>query len=155
MSAFERPRPGPKHEVLKKLTTKWSGEEVMHPSQWSPEEKRTIGSSEGRMLEDFFAVCDYVQRDGDEVTFRGHGVYGYDGATDEYTMHWFDTMGGPGGVARGKFEGNVLTFENESPMGKHRYRYTFEDGRTLFQMSMSHDGGESWSANMDATYIHA
>ncbi len=103
------------------------------------------------MLDGFFAVSDYVQRNGDEVTFRGHGVYSWDPAASCYKMYWFDSMGGPGGLADGQLEGNVLTFQSESPMGKHRYRYTFSDNETKFEMAMSEEG-ESWQDLMVGLY---
>ncbi len=145
------PRPGPEHEVLKKLSGRWQGSETMMPSPWSPEQQERHGRIEARVLEGFFVVSDYEQRMGDQVTFRGHGVYSYDPPKQEYVMYWFDSMGGAGGVARGKFQGNQLTFENTSPMGRHRYRYTFEAKTTVFEMSMSPDGKE-WHLLMKGTY---
>lgn len=149
MGGFEMPRPGPEHEVLKQMTGAWVGAETLFPSPWSPETRERMGHIRARMLDGFFAISDYEQKSGDEVTFRGHGVYGFDPSSEEYVMYWVDSMGGAGGVARGTLEGNVLTFQNESPMGHHRYRYTFGDGTMRFQMAMSKDGA-SWSELMDS-----
>ena len=66
-------------------------------------------------------------------------------------MYWFDSMGGAGGVAKGKFENDTLTFLNTSPMGHHRYRYTFGDGETVFEMAMSPDG-DNWTTMMEGRY---
>lgn len=145
------PRPGREHETLARLTGAWIGDETMYPSPWSPEERKTTARIQARLLDGFYAVSDYEQRDGDEVTFRGHGVYAWDPATKEYLMYWFDSMGGPGGVARGTLEGNQLTFRNETPMGHSRYRYTFHDDETVFEMAMSPDG-EAWQDMMRARY---
>ena len=151
MTAHEMPTPGPKHDVIKRLAGRWIGEEKMMPSPWSPEAQERTGFIDARMLEGFFVVSDYEQKAGDEVTFRGHGVYSYDPQEDAYVMYWFDSMGGAGGVAKGGYENGVLTFRNTSPMGHHRYRYTFSEGETKFEMAMSSDG-EAWNDLMVATY---
>ena len=145
------PMPGPQHENLAKLAGSWSGEETMFPSPWSPEEQQRHGAIEARVLEGFFVVSDYVQKAGDQVTFRGHGVYSWDPNEEVYVMYWFDSMGGAGGIAKGHLEGNQLTFRNTSPMGHHRYRYTFNDGETVFEMAMSQDG-ENWQDSMKGVY---
>lgn len=41
--------------------------------------------------------------------------------------------------------------ETLSPMGRHRYRYTFRDGGYRFEMSVSPDG-ESWQPLMEGDY---
>ncbi|MCP3918916.1 MAG: DUF1579 domain-containing protein [bacterium] len=145
------PQPGPEHERLAQLAGEWKGEEIMSPSPWSPVEQRRVGHIRARMLEGFFVVSDYEQTMDGEVAFRGHGVYSWDPAAGEYVMYWFDSMGGAGGVARGHLEGNQLTFQNTSPMGHHRYRYTFEDGGMVFEMAMSPDG-EEWQTLMKGQY---
>ena len=152
---FEMPRPGPQHEILARFVGSWVSEERLLPSPWSPEEQQRTGAITSRMLNGFFLIGDYEQRDGDEVTFRGHGVYSWDPAAEEFVMHWFDSMGGAGGLARGTFADDVLTYRNTSPMGHHRYRYTFQpDGSYRFEMAMSEDG-ETWNTLMDAVYRRA
>lgn len=148
---FDMPKPGPEHQKLSALCGRFVGEERMLPSPWSPEEQTRTGTLHARMLEGFFVISDYEQHMGDQVTFRGHGVYGWDPQKECYRMYWFDSMGGAGGIADGHMEGNVLTFRNESPMGHHRYRYTFEEGQTIFEMAMSQDG-ENWSVSMIGHY---
>ena len=148
---MQPPTPGPEHEVLARLAGNWAGNETMMPSPWSPEQQERYGTIQARVLDGFFVISDYEQRMDDNVTFRGHGVYSWDPAAEEYVMYWFDSMGGAGGVARGHFEGNQLSFQNTSPMGHHRYRYTFEAGETVFEMAMSPDG-ESWQTLMEGRY---
>lgn len=145
------PVPGPEHENLAKLAGEWSGEETMFASAWCPEERKVFGRIKARVLENFFVVSDYEQKHGDQVSFRGHGVYAWDPQEKQYVMYWFDSMGGPGGIAKGRLEGNQLTFRNTSPMGHHRYRYTFGDGTTTFEMSMSADG-KAWNTLMVGHY---
>lgn len=148
---FEMPRPGPAHAKLKQLSGRWAGPETMLPSPWSPQEEQRFGRIDARVLEGFFVISEYEQKAGDQVTFRGHGVYSYDPKAEEYVMYWFDSMGGAGGVARGRLEGNQLTFQNTSPMGHHRYRYTFHQGETVFEMAMSQDGSK-WDVMMVGKY---
>ena len=150
---FEMPKPGPEHAYLARLAGRWSGEEVMAPSPWDPGGSNRTSTCEATMLEGFFLVTNYEQRDesGETVTFRGHGVYSWDPGEGCYVMYWFDSMGGPGGIAHGKAEGDVLTFQNSSPMGQHRYRYTFEEGGYLFEMAMSQDG-EQWQTLLKGSY---
>jgi hypothetical protein len=148
---FEMPTPGADHEVLARLCGDYVGDEMMFASEWCPEQQERRGRISARMLEGFFAVSDYEQRDGEQVTFRGHGVYSWDSAKSCYRMYWFDSMGGSGGLAEGTLDGNVLTFQNTSPMGHHRYRYTFHDDHTLFEMAFSPDG-DTWRPQLEARY---
>ena len=148
---WQMPTPGPEHQNLAKLAGSWTGEETMFPSPWNPEESQRTCRIEARVLEGFFVVSDYEQKAGEEVTFRGHGVYSWDPQEQTYKMYWFDSMGGAGGVATGRMEGNQLTFHNTSPIGQHRYRYTFEEGRTIFEMAMSQDG-DQWQTQMKGHY---
>ncbi len=149
---FQMPQPGPEHEKLAQMAGEWVGEETLAPSPWSPEEQTRHGHLSARVLDRFFVVSDYEQKDAEgQVTFRGHGVYSWDAKEEVYRMHWFDSMGGAGSLAKGRIEGNVLTFENSSPMGRHRYQYTFGDGTQTFEMSMSPDG-ENWQQLMIANY---
>ena len=149
------PKPGTEHEALARMAGTWNGEETMMPSPWSPKKESRTGRTTSRMLEGFFLVSDYEQRAGAKVAFRGHGVFSWDQKAEQYVMYWFDSMGGAGGVATGGLEGNVLTFRNTSPMGQHRYRYTFEpDGAYRFDIAMSQDG-KDWQSLMEARYTKA
>jgi len=152
------PTPGPEHAQLARLAGTWLGEETMHPSSWTPQARQATSKITCDMLLDgFFLVSDYEQYSGDTVTFRGHGVYGWDPHKERFTMHWFDSMGmDPGAPALGTLEGNRLEFRNESPMGMHRYVYEFQDdGTYTFHMGVSNDGGETWQAQMDGKYRKA
>ena len=149
---MEMPRPSAEAErLVQALSGTWEGPETMHPSPWSPEPAQRVGRYTNRTLDGFFLLVDYEQRDGEQVTFRGHGVYSWDAREEVYTMYWFDSMGGAGGISKGRMEGDVLTFETTSPMGQHRYQYTFGDGSKTFEMSMSPDG-ENWQQFMKANY---
>lgn len=137
---MEMPTPGAEHQTLARLSGSWVGEETMLPSPWSPQSETRRGSLRSHMLDGFFLVTDYEQKSGDQVSFRGHGVFSWDPQEKHYVMYWFDSMGGAGGVATGHLQGNQLIFANTSPMGHHRYIYTLSDGGYEFEMAMSQDG---------------
>lgn len=155
MSSSHGQSPGPEHQILAQLSGTWEGPEVLMPAPGTQEKHQRMGRIQARMLEQFFLISDYVQKQDDAVTYRGHGVYSYDARERKYVMYWFDSMGGAGGVAKGEYADGVLTFLNHSPMGQHRYRYTFLPGkdapsagraapsRLRFEMSMSRDG-KAW-----------
>lgn len=149
--SHEMPKPGPEHAVLARLSGHFRGDEVMMANGWCPEQMQSTGTIRARMLDGFFVISDYEQKIGDRVTFKGHGVYSWDPHRKCYRMYWFDSMGGPGGIADGQMSGDVLTFENTSPMGRHLYRYTFAADHTRYEMAVRPEGGE-WMPLMDATY---
>ena len=146
------PRPNEHHERLATLAGNWIGEETMHASPWGE-----AGSGDGRIaaridLEGFFLVSDYVQERDGRVTYRGHGVYGWDEKQQCYTMHWFDSLGSPvGGPALGTWDGDRLVFSHQTPMGHSRYVYDFEEAAYRFRIENSQDG-QQWTVFMEARY---
>ena len=104
-------------------------------------------------LSDLFLITDYQQFRGEEVTFRGHGVYGYDPETDRYSMYWFDSMTGGGFIvpARGTWVGDTLVFQREGPTGHGRYTYVVGEKGYEFKMEHSPDG-ETWNVLMTSVY---
>ncbi len=151
---MEMPKPGNAHELLARFSGKWSIAETMHPSPWDPKGGTAQGRTEYRMACDgFFLVCDYEQlRDG-VVTYRGHGVYGWDDRAKKHTMHWFDSMGmDPGAPALGDWKDDTLVFQHATRMGFTRYRYRWESReRFTFEIASSQDG-ETWTTFLDSVY---
>jgi hypothetical protein len=132
----------------------WSGDEQLHPSRWDPTGGPAFGRLRARaILDGFFVATDYVEERDGRVTYRGHGVYGWDASRERYTMYWFDNAGaGPPAPALGAWEGNVLTFESRTPQGPCRYVYAYEaDGRVQFRIQISQDGTH-WTTLMEARY---
>ena len=151
---MQMPQVTEQHRKLYALAGSWTGEEKMFPSPWDPKGGMATGRSQTRVdLDGFFVVCDYVQERDGKVTYRGHGVYGWDAKEECYTMHWFDSMGGNGTPpAKAKWEGNTLAFASQSMMGHSRYVYLFEgDGRYTFRIEHSRDG-KDWSTFLMAHY---
>lgn len=135
----------------------WTIAETTHPSPWDPKGFASVGRSEYRLgCGGSFLICDYEQLRGGEVTFRGHGVYGWDAAKNKLTMHWFDSTGiDPGAPALGEFDGDTLTFQRVTSAGHARYEYRFESpDRFAFRIEHSRDGGE-WSMFLESVYTRA
>lgn len=152
---MQMPQVQEQHKKFAQLAGKWKGEEKIHPSPWDPVGGTATARIEARIdLDGFFLVSDYVEERGGRVSYRGHGVYGWDPKESSYTMHWFDSMGGGGYTlpAKGQWTGNTLTFQHETPMGMARYVYNFEgEGRYTFKIENSQDGKE-WKPFMEARY---
>lgn len=154
---MDMPKPGDPHKKLSALVGDWSGGETLHPSPWDPAGGSAIGSVSNRWIVDGFAVVqEYEQRRGGQVTFRGHGVFWYDPARDEYVMHWWDSMGGTGGEYRGRFEGDRLMLGAPMPQGGHsRTSWTLAGPDAhVFRMEVSPDG-ETWHPAMEGQYRKA
>lgn len=152
------PKPGPAHAHLARLAGTWDGEETMHPSPWAPEGMVAKALTVNRpALGGFGVVTDYEQRQGEQVTFSGHGVHTADSETGEHVLHWFDCMGGQREEFRGKWEGDRLTLrssrEASGPMPPHtRIIYIFESPTQFkMQMALSTDG-ETWAPLVDGVY---
>jgi hypothetical protein len=150
---MDMPKPTDAHKKLEKLAGTWRGEETMHPSPLDPQGGTAEASLSSRVGLDGFAVIgDYEQSRGGHVTFRGHSVFTFDAAKDEYVLHWFDVMGQGADQFRGRFEGDSLTLTQAGPRGQNRMTYTFtDDGRMNSKMEMSPDGTR-WSTLFEGVY---
>jgi hypothetical protein len=157
MSHFEMPKPNEHHAKLAALAGTWQGKETLFPSQWVPETRSAEARVTARMdVGGFFLITDYVEEREGKVNYRGHGVFGFCDQEGVYTMYWFDDVS-PGSLvtpAKGRWEGDTLAFENESPMGKGRYVYTLTDGGYTFRIETSRDG-KTWSPMVEGRYTRA
>ncbi|MFQ5504121.1 MAG: DUF1579 family protein [Planctomycetota bacterium] len=148
------PRATAEHRRLEALVGSWSGEETMHPSPWDSKGGTAKGRIETRVgLDGFVVISDYVQERNGTISFRGHAVYSWDAGELCYLMYWFDSMSGaPRGPARGTWEGDTLLFEDQSPMGRSRYRYCFDEADSYGFAIEHRQDGENWMTFMDARY---
>ena len=150
---MDTPKVTDAHEKLERLVGTWVGAEQLNPSPWDPEGGPAEGRVENRRALDGFAVVqDYTQTRNGAVSYRGHGVFGWDAARGVYTMHWWDSMGSPVNTFEGTFEGDVLTLSFAGAQGHHRTTMTFSgsDGYS-FEMDVSPDG-DQWYPFMSGTY---
>jgi hypothetical protein len=151
--AMEMPKPNDQHRKLQRLAGNWSGPETMPPGPWGPGGPAT-GKYVARVdLDGFFVVQDYVQEVAGKVTYRGHGVVGWDARAETFTWYWVDSMGEvPPAPARGRWSDDSLVFEHEGER-KSRYTYTFPDDRTMtLKIEGSQDGGNTWGTFVEGTY---
>lgn len=141
------------HRKLEALVGTWVGAEKMNPSPIDPEGGPAEGRVENRLaLGGFTVVQDYTQTRGGKVSYRGHGVFGFDPARNLYTMHWWDSMGFPVNAFEGTFEDDVLTLSFAGAMGHQRTTFTLTGPDTYdFAMDVSPDGGE-WYPFMTGSY---
>lgn len=129
----------------------------MTPSPWGPG-----GVAHGRYtmrvdIDGFFVIQDYIQEIDGKVSYRGHGVYGWNAAEKLYTWYWVDSMGQVPFPSLGVWEGETLQFQHASG-GERRGRYTirFESDDTFeFQIENSMDAGKTWQAYLQARYKRA
>lgn len=153
---MDMPRPSDAHRKLQALAGAWKAEEQIFPSPWDPKGGPALGKITARTdLDGFFLISDYVEERNGRISYRGHGVYGWDEKNQTYTMYWFDSMGGGGysEPTRGTWEGNTLTFQNQTPIGHTRYVYAFEsEGRYTFRIENSGDGRE-WKTFMEGRFV--
>ena len=151
---MEMPKPTDQHRRLHRLAGEWSGEEKLFPTQWGPGGAATAQVSARVELDGFYVIQDYVENREGRVTFRGHGIFGYDAQAQDYCRYWIDSMGFvPDVPARGHWEGDTLTFRYASPRGHARYTYRFESDQVHhLRLENSHDGGKTFQTFMEATY---
>ncbi len=151
---MEMPKPQEEHRKLQALAGNWVGEETIYPSPWDPKGGTATARVQSRLdLDGFFLITDYVEERGGRASYRGHGVFGWDPEEKCYTMHWFDSTGGVAPApARGRWEGNRLSFEQRTPMGHSRYTYDLDgEGRYALRIENSQDG-KQWTPFMEARY---
>jgi hypothetical protein len=158
MPKMEMPRPGPEHRRLATLAGDWTGEETLFPSPWDAKGGRAKARWHARIdLDGFFLVTDYEQERAGKVTYRGHGVHGFDPKERAYTMCWFDSMGPSSPAAvRGTWEGDTLAYEHRHPMGWARYIYKMKEGdkHFTFRLEQSQDG-KQWVPFVEGTYTRS
>jgi len=151
---MQMPPPTAEHDRLKALVGSWTAEETLHPSAWDPKGGKATATVLSRMdMDGFWLLTDYVQTRDGKVTYRGHGVFGWDPASSSYLMYWFDSMGSIAAApAKGRLDGNRLVFAQQGPMGHSRYTYDFQaEGKYRFSIEHSQDA-KSWATFMDGNY---
>ncbi|MCG3133460.1 MAG: hypothetical protein HMLKMBBP_00628 [Planctomycetes bacterium] len=154
---MQRPAPTPQHDRLAAFEGVWEGGEILHSGPARAVASRATARYEfRRSCGGFFLLLDYEQRQDGEVTYGGHGVYGFDAAKGTYTGQWFDTMGGfyetP---SRGVFEGNTLTLVLANERFKARYCYEFVGADEMTFQIHVHAKSGVWEPYMSGRYRRA
>jgi hypothetical protein len=151
---MEMPKPGEAHARLRALVGRWTGRETLHPAPWDPAGGPATTVVENRSILGGWAVVqEYQQRRNGVANFSGHGVFWFDPGTQQYVMHWIDSMGGTAGEYRGVFDGDVLRLVSALPQGGYS-RCSFDCGtpdRYLFTLEISRDGS-GWAPAIEGDY---
>lgn len=125
----------------------WLGDLQSFPSPWDPAGGVAQGRTQARaILGGMLVSTDYAEERDGVVTFRGHGVYGWDVAAQCYRMYWFDTVQPTPTLlpATGHWNDNVLMFEVATDIAEHRYIYHFlEPGYYEFSIALRR-AGQDW-----------
>jgi len=131
----EMPRPSLAHERLMRFVGHWSGPERLAPSPWGPGGP-AIGRTQYRAALDGMALIqEYEQEQDGQIVFHGHGIMVIEPDTQDVLWWWFDSFGfPPDAPARGRWDGEVLSFEKTTPQGEARYRYEFAGDRYRFMI---------------------
>jgi hypothetical protein len=123
----ERPRPTEAHQRLLRLAGTWEGTEDLSPSPFGPGGPATGRTVFRAAVDGFYLTGDYEETKGGAVSFRGHSVFGVDGASGEVVWFWFDSMGQPPPApSRGRWDGDRLVLHATFPQGKGRYTYALD-----------------------------
>ena len=151
------PQVGEQHRRLQVFVGNWVGEETLLPTAWGPGCSATGRVTCRAACDDFFVVEDYEQERDGRVSFRGHGVFGWDDRLQTFVWYWVDSMGvPPAAAARGHWEGDTLAFTSECEGMTQRYTYRFEGtDRYRFSIESSRDGGGTWQLFMEGAYRRA
>jgi hypothetical protein len=149
------PKPNENHHKLHVLSGKWIGIEKIHPMPWDPAGGDATAESNAIVaFGGFCVIMDYVQTRGGNVSYRGHGVFGWDDKVRKYTMYWFDSMAGAPlcPAAEGTWVGNLLVYVSKNEMGWGRYSYQFEsESKFKFTIETSQDG-QAWTVFLEGEF---
>jgi hypothetical protein len=141
------PKPGPEHELLKKLEGTWDVTTKMTDPQ-TKETKETTGTCTYKAGPGGMWVVSDFQGEFGGGKFEGHGVDGYDSIDKQYVSHWVDSMSPKAMDMRGNWDAEkktmTMTGEGLGMDGKPaKYKSVTEwkdDDTMLFTMNQEQDG---------------
>jgi len=149
------PSPNENHARLDRLVGTWTGDEKMNQTPFSAAATAVGRYVHRRDLDGFFLLQDYQQERNGKISYRGHGVFGYDNEKKQYTWYWVDSFGMPPATpSRGQWDGDTLLFENQwGELQRGRYTYQFSgDDAFMFRLENTQDGGKTWLILMEGNY---
>ncbi len=132
----------------------FAGEEILYPCPWLPEGGSAQGFFTGvSQFGGLVTMMDYRQERDGEVSYQGHGVFGWDDKACCYNKLWADSMGGmPDHLLKGHWQGESLVFQDAGEGFHVRYCYTpQQDGSFTFALRNSQNG-EDWQTFMEGNY---
>lgn len=129
------PKPGPEHDILRKMMGTWEAAVTMKMDENAPESKST-GVETNTMLGGFWVVQD-VKGDMGGMPFYGHAMHGYSLTKKKYISVWSDSMGSDWEIFEGDMRDGKLEMRGETPnpfvpgtIMKHRTVAEFKDNDT-------------------------
>lgn len=150
---MEMPKPGAEHARLARFAGNWSGEEKLADSPWGPGGPALGRCQMHEAVDGMALVQDYVEEKGGQTVFRGHGVFTIDPATGDVLWWWFDSMGfPPDPPARGRWNGDRLSFEKKTPRGEGRYEFLFGGDHYDFRIENRFPGQPDFVVFMQGHY---
>ena len=149
---MDMPKPGPQHELLARLVGDFEGDEELQPSPWGPGGPARGRGSYRSVTDGMAFTQDYEEEKDGAIVFRGHGVFTVDPESGDVLWWWFDSMGFPPEPARGRWDGDTLLFEKQTPRGDARYRYDFAGDGYRFTIENRFPGQVEFSEFMHGNY---
>lgn len=147
---MEMPKPSAGHLKFERLAGQWEGEEKLYPSPWDPVGGAAVGRMKSRVaLNGFALIIDYAQERGGATTFTGHGVLTFNPKEELYSLTWFDCLGWPPEIFKGRFEGEVLTVAHGGPGMHARLTYNLSEAGQLFKIMETSQDGLTWTRFFD------
>jgi hypothetical protein len=131
----------------------WAGDETLYPSESDPKG----GPATGRWtvkagVDGFCLLVDYEESRDGKVSYRGHGVHGFDARDQCFYAYWFDNLGMmPARAVKATLDGDTYAYRESSPRGHTRMTYAWRGGDFTFTIERSEDG-ERWSPMHDGRY---
>jgi Protein of unknown function (DUF1579) len=144
---FAPPKPGPEHEILKKLEGTWSATSKYKFAPDQPEQE-SKGTMTWKMeLGGLWLVGNYEGEFGGQK-FQGKSLETYDSGKKKYTMIWADSMATIPMIGEGTFDKDKKTMTTvadfpgpDGKMVKHTMKSTMKDDDTVVMtMSVPMDG---------------
>lgn len=92
-------------------------------------------------VDGFCLLVDYEEQRGGQVTYRGHGVHGWDTRDGCLYAYWFDSVGVmPRHGNRATLDGARYSYQDARPGGLTRFTYDWSDGDLVFTIDRATDG---------------
>jgi predicted enzyme related to lactoylglutathione lyase len=114
--------------ILARGVGHWSGEEWFAPGPGAPAAERVAGRSAARLILGGRGLASEYEQETDGVkSFVAHTVIRWDGAAEEFAMHFYSDPGGDPMEMRGRREGHAVVFEGQGPGGPMRQTVLYDE----------------------------
>jgi len=143
------PKPGPEHEMLKKLEGTWTADikASMAPGQPPTESKGTMTY---KMVCGGLWLSSEFEGEFGGTKFQGRGLDTYDASKKKYTMVWVDSMATTPMIGEGTYDkdSKTMTYLSDYPgpdgkVTKHKITIHIKDGdNTTMVMSVADKDGK-------------